>query len=137
MPEPRTIYTQLLAERRSAIADCERRHRSFGYARLAAVAAAVAVVVLALGWHALSILWTAIPLAVFVVFLAIHGRLVETLEQRRRAEKYFLRALARLDGEWAGSGERGDRFADPAHPYAVDLDLFGAASLFELLSTAR
>ena len=42
-----------------------------------------------------------------------------------------------MDGRWAGSGEPGDRYLDPAHPYARDLDLFGPGSLFELLSTAR
>jgi hypothetical protein len=59
------------------------------------------------------------------------------LERRRRAQRFFERALARLDGKWAGTGEPGDRYLDPAHPYARDLDLFGAGSLFELLSTAR
>src|SRR5262249_52490087 len=38
---------------------------------------------------------------------------------------------------WVGSGSTGERFLDPTHPYAADLDLFGPASLFELLSTAR
>ena len=42
-----------------------------------------------------------------------------------------------MDGLWAGRGETGERFLDPAHPYAADLDLFGTASLFELISTAR
>ena len=36
-----------------------------------------------------------------------------------------------------GSGETGERFIDPHHPYSVDLDIFGRGSLFELLSTAR
>ena len=47
------------------------------------------------------------------------------------------RPLARLEGQWAGHGQTGDRYLDPAHPYAADLDLFGKGSLFELLSTAR
>src|SRR5262249_43346342 len=33
--------------------------------------------------------------------------------------------------------EPGARFLDPHHPFASDLDIFGHASLFELLSTAR
>jgi DNA mismatch repair ATPase MutS len=31
----------------------------------------------------------------------------------------------------------GDRFSDAKHPYAADLDLFGHASLFQLLNSAR
>jgi hypothetical protein len=45
--------------------------------------------------------------------------------------------LARIEDRWAGSGESGERFNDPHHVYAADLDLFGNASLFQLLSTAR
>ncbi len=50
---------------------------------------------------------------------------------------FYERGLARLNDRWAGTGETGERFLDPAHPYARDLDLFGAASLFEYLSSAR
>ena len=42
---------------------------------------------------------------------------------------------SRIDGR--GQGKPGERFLDPAHPYARDLDMFGKASLFELLCTAR
>jgi len=43
----------------------------------------------------------------------------------------------RIEGKWTGSGDSGERFRNPAHVYAEDLDLFGKGSLFELLSTAR
>jgi len=42
-----------------------------------------------------------------------------------------------LDGNWAGTGEPGDRYQEASHPYALDLDLFGKGSVFELLCTAR
>jgi hypothetical protein len=45
--------------------------------------------------------------------------------------------LARLENRWAGTGEAGTRFLDPDHPYAADLDFFGAGSLFKRLCTAR
>ncbi len=41
----------------------------------------------------------------------------------------------KIDGR--DQGETGERFVDDSHPYARDLDLFGKASLFELLCTAR
>ncbi|MGB7721646.1 MAG: hypothetical protein WBL65_17200 [Bryobacteraceae bacterium] len=134
--DPRLVYCRLLEERRADIALRERRHRALGYGRLAAVIAAAAVVWLALAGH-LSIVWITLPIAVFAVLVAIHDRLLRILERRRRAQRFFERALARLDGKWAGTGEPGDRYLDPAHPYARDLDLFGAGSLFELLCTAR
>jgi hypothetical protein len=134
--DPRLVYSQLLKERRADIASRERRHRTLGYGRLAAVTGAAAVVWLALAGH-LSIAWITIPLAVFAALVVIHDHLLRMLERRRRAQRFFERALARLDGKWAGTGEPGDRYLDPAHPYARDLDLFGPGSLFELLCTAR
>ncbi len=136
MTEPRTIYKDLLAQRRADISAREERHKTLGYGRLAAVAAAAAIVWQALGGR-ISIAWALIPVAVFVVLMVIHDRLLAALERRRRAERFFERALARLDGRWAGNGEAGERYIDPSHLYGQDLDIFGKASLFELLCTAR
>jgi len=134
--DPRLVYSRLFEKRRADITWRERRHRTLGYSRLATVIAAAAVVWLALAGE-LSVVWITVPIAVFAVLAVIHDHLLRILERRRRAERFFERALARLDGKWAGTGEPGDRYLDPAHPYARDLDLFGPGSLFELLSTAR
>jgi hypothetical protein len=134
--DPRVVYSRLLDERSADIARRERRHRTLGNSRLAAVTGAAAVVWLALAGQ-LSIVWIAVPIAIFAILAVIHDQLLRTLERRRRAQRFFERALARLDGKWAGTGEPGDRYLDPAHTYARDLDLFGPGSLFELLSTAR
>ena len=67
----------------------------------------------------------------------IHEKLLKELERRRRAARFYEKALARLDGNWAGTGEPGDRYQEASHPYALDLDLFGKGSVFELLCTAR
>ncbi len=138
MPEiPRTAYSRLLAERRAGVAELERRHRLFGYAQLAAVAAGGAVVWASLASGSFSVAWAGVPIAVFIALLVAHDRTVETLARRRRAVAFFERALGRLDGDWAGRGQTGDRYLDPAHPYAQDLDLFGKGSVFELLCAAR
>jgi hypothetical protein len=137
MPDPRPIYTKLLEERRADLAVRERRHHLLGNLQLAAVLAGLVMVVAALAYRAFSIAWAAVPAAIFVAFLVIHDRLLRKAEFRRRAVRYFERALARLDGQWAGTGESGQSYLDPAHPYAQDLDLFGQGSLFELLCSAR
>jgi len=137
MPDPRTIHTQRLEERRADLAVRERRHRLLGNLQLAVVICGLAMVVAALAYRTFSIVWVAVPIAVFVAFLVIHDRLLRLAEFRRRSVQYFERALARLDGKWAGTGESGQSYLDPAHPYAQDLDLFGKGSLFELLCTAR
>ncbi|HUJ21203.1 MAG TPA: hypothetical protein VLX58_06755 [Bryobacteraceae bacterium] len=136
MEAPRELYSRLLEERRADIARRERRHRTLGYCKLAAAAGVLVMIWMALE-HAVSIAWVLVPLAAFVALSVIHEQLLRLLERRKRAERFFERGLARLDGNWAGTGEPGDRYLDPAHPYAQDLDLFGKGSLFELLSTAR
>jgi hypothetical protein len=51
--------------------------------------------------------------------------------------KFYELGLARLHHQWQGRGTGGEEFRPDQHPYASDLDLFGAGSLFELLCTAR
>src|SRR5512143_2249320 len=137
MLNPRAVYTDLLNQRRADIAARERRHRSLGYVRLAAVVAAVLLIWQSLGAGRLSVLWTLVPVAIFAALMIVHDRLLRILEERRRAERYFTRALDRLDGKFADAGETGEQYIDPAHLYAADLDVFGKASLFSLLCTAR
>ena len=135
--DAQSAYRQLLDERSHAIAALAARQRLLAYGRLAMVAAALAVVWLALARQASQILWVLAPALVFATLMVIHNRLERRVESLRRAMRFFEGGLARLEGRWAGHGQTGERYLDPAHPYAQDLDLFGKGSLFELLSTAR
>ena len=134
--DPREMYSRLLAERRAEIAGREQRHRILGYLKLGAAGALGLALWMALV-HVISVFWSLVPAALVAALLVFHEHLLRQLERRRRAERYFEKALGRLDGDWAGKGETGEGYLDPAHPYAQDLDLFGKSSLFELLSTAR
>src|SRR5436309_6441011 len=84
-PDPRTLYSQMLAERRAEIARREQRNQRLSYARLAAFVCALAVVWLVLARQAFSILWVLVPAAVFVALIVIHERLLRVIERRRRA----------------------------------------------------
>jgi len=138
MPEDaRSVYQKLRTEREGAIAALDHRQRLLAYGRLAMVAAAVALVWMALEQGASSILWVLAPTAAFTVLMIVHNRLERQIERLRRAVRFFDRGVARLEGNWAGRGQTGEGYLNPAHPYAVDLDLFGKGSLFELLCTAR
>ena len=133
----RSTYEQLLKERRASIAAGERRHRLFGYWQLGVAACGVVLIWLALIERAAAILWVLVPVAAFAVLMGQHDKLLRDVERRRRAARFFERGLARLNGEWSGTGESGESYRDAAHPYAEDLDLFGKGSVFELLCTAR
>ena len=135
--QPRRVYEERLQERCTEIARREELHRRMGFGQLAVVVCACILVWFALSGGGISVLWVLGPAAIFGTLVVIHENLLKTLERRRRAARYFEKGLARLDGNWPGTGETGERHLDPAHPYAADLDLFGRGSLFELLSTAR
>jgi hypothetical protein len=71
----------------------------------------------------------------FLALVAAHGRAFRAKDRASYAARFHARALARLAGEHADDPSRGDRFLAADHPYAIDLDLFGRASLFQLLDT--
>src|SRR5512136_1693971 len=103
MPDPRPLYSQRLAERRVEIAHGEQRHRILGYCKLVSVAGGAALVWLALLNHSISIIWALIPAALLAGLLVLHERVLRRHERLRRAERYFEKALARLDGKWPGT----------------------------------
>jgi hypothetical protein len=135
--DPRQAYTERLRVRRATVDQHEQRHRTIGNLRLAVFIAAAVLAWLAWGRGALSPLWLFAPAAAFACLVVAHERVLRARRAGQRAVAHYEKAIARLDGEWAGHGETGERFLDSTHPYAEDLDLFGKASLFELLSTAR
>lgn len=130
------MYRHRLAETTMALERQRQWHHALGYAKIGVfLAAAIAAVALL---HTPRLMgWLGIPLAIFVVLLIVHDRVIRRLERSTRTADFYARGLARLDDQWPGMGESGDRFFAAAHPYARDLDLFGKGSLFELLSTAR
>jgi hypothetical protein len=134
---PRREYTERLEARHAAVARHDARHRTLGNLRLAAAIAAAAIAWVAFAQRSIPAWWLALPVGIFVVLAIMHERVLRARAVCERAENYYEKALARLEDRWQGTGEAGDRYQDPAHPYSGDLDLFGRGSLFELLCTAR
>ncbi|HXM45419.1 MAG TPA: hypothetical protein VN924_29550, partial [Bryobacteraceae bacterium] len=135
--DPRSAYTERLEARRRAVAQHDQRHRTIGNLRLLVFAGAGVLAWLIWGRGLIGAIWLGLPAALFMGLIVAHERALRARRAALRAVAHYERALARMDGQWAGHGETGERFLDGAHPYAADLDLFGPASLFELLSTAR
>jgi hypothetical protein len=139
---PLAEYQARSEDRRRASERLEKQFRRIGNARLAAALAAVVVAFFVFGEVWISVWWLLLPLAVFGALVIVHARVVERWERSKRSMQLYAHGLAcledrRLEDSWMGSGQSGERFRDPAHVYAEDLDLFGKGSLFELLSTAR
>lgn len=130
-------YARRLAERRARADVLARQDRRLSNARLATFAAGVALAAAVFFGRVIGVAWLAPPALLFVVLLFVHDRVIRRRERAERAVRFFEDGLARLAHQFAGRGEAGERFRDPHHPYAEDLDLFGPGSLFELLCAAR
>jgi hypothetical protein len=78
-----------------------------------------------------------LPALLIEVAMRRRNRAQQSWQRAMRAADFYAHRLACLEDRWAGQGRSGRRFRDEAHPCAVDLDLFGRGSLFELLCTAE
>jgi hypothetical protein len=135
--DPRSEYSSRLDSWNKQGADYQKTFVRLGNVRLGIAAVAAVMAWAAFAREAFSGWWLLAPLALFVAIAIYHERIARRQQFAQRAVAYYERALARLDGKWAGTGSTGDRFKDPAHVYSEDLDLFGRGSLFELLCSAR
>jgi MutS domain V len=136
MATPSQEYESRLNKRRQILDNAVAAHRRIGNFRLLAALLAAAILWFALN-HQLSLAYLGVPLVIFVALVVAHSRVDLRRRNAQRAVDYYTRALDRVHDRWDHAGETGERFRDPAHPYAEDLDLFGPASLFQLLNTAR
>ncbi len=134
--EPRQEYAARVAARTASAEALDRVDARAATLRLLTFGLAVAIGVFA--WReAISWWWLLLPVGIFIGLIRWHDGVIARRDAARRAIGFYERGLARLHDRWIGTGETGERFADPAHLYSGDLDLFGRGSLFELLSVAR
>jgi hypothetical protein len=133
--KPRKEYERRLEARRWEAASHLRRFRHVGVVRLSMLAASLVLAWLA--FRGISPWWLLPPITVFLALAIVQQRITTARRRCERAAALYTEGIARLNDAWAGKGSKGERFLDPAHPYAQDLDLFGSGSLFELLSRAR
>lgn len=137
----RTAVAAAYASRRDRLkaedAALDARYHRLANLRLAVAGAAVVAAVLTFGTGHLAPLWLVLPALTFVGLAVAHARLLAAQTRKRRVLACVDDGIARLEDRWQGRGATGQQFIPPDHPYADDLDIFGPASLFDLLSTPR
>ncbi|HKQ87852.1 MAG TPA: hypothetical protein VJS43_13895 [Candidatus Acidoferrales bacterium] len=134
---PEAEYQRRLEELRKEEARHKIRDDRLAYTILGLILAAFALAIWLIFSKTHSLYWLLVPAVLFALCAVIHSRVIRALRDCRRAIVFYERGMARLANRWMGAGQTGERFLDPKHPYARDLDLFGVGSLFELLCTAR
>jgi hypothetical protein len=133
----REEYQRRHDERRGARERWSRLEQRVADARLALFSAGLMLAFFVYRMHWPSALWLIVPLLAFVALVLVHEPLRRRSRRAGRAMDFYAKGLARMDNRWAATGVSGLNFLDLNHPYAADLDLFGAGSLFERLCTAR
>src|SRR5205823_7304344 len=76
-------------------------------------------------------------IAAFFSLVILHERVSRIKRRAAKAVTFYEDGIARIEDRWIGRGQPTEVMRDDAHLYAADLDIFGNASLFELLCTAR
>jgi hypothetical protein len=134
---PRLEYGKRLIEREAVVAAKDRVHIGIGYAKVVVLGIGVAFAWLRYINHLISGYWLLGAIVVYAALALIHEATLRARDRADASANFYRRGIARIEDRWAGGGDTGERFRDPKHVYADDLDIFGPGSLFELLSTAR
>jgi ABC-type multidrug transport system fused ATPase/permease subunit len=132
----RDEYTTRLSDSQRDVQRLDKRDALF--ATMRGVTALFGMAILFFWYNgSLPIWWLAVPTVAFVAQMLLHDRVVDALAAARRKCDHYQTGLSRLNDDWAGRGPAGERYENPEHDYASDLDLFGDGSLFQLLNAAR
>jgi hypothetical protein len=135
--DPGATYERCLAEEQGHLARLRRWLTWLVRVRIATLVVGVVLAGEACSRHGRFGLAAAAGGVVFVG-LTIAIALVEHRNKRHEARvRYCDDGRARVQGKPIKGAPDGQRFADPAHPYAADLDIFGPASIFSHLCMAR
>ena len=133
---PLDEYRQRRAARADEHARLARLDARLAYARLGTVGA-IAICSWLIFQFGVTAWLLAVPLLAFALLAAWHDRVIRAANRAARAIDFYDHGIARLEDRWQNLGEPGTRFLTEDHLYVRDLDIFGAGSLFQLLSLAR
>jgi MutS domain V len=134
--DPREEYAKRLEIHEATVARRERQHVRIGNAKLVVVTGAIVLLWVIFAKQE-SAYWLILPAGIYATLAILHEQLIRARDHANMAAAFYRLGFARMEDRWSGTGATGERFRDPKHVYADDLDLFGRGCLFELLSVAR
>jgi hypothetical protein len=135
----RATYEEGSATRSRELAALEARASRVASARLALAATAIALVggVVWAHWGAWAWEVIAASVALFVILVVVHARIFEAKERAAAALRFHERGLARLAHDWDRLPKTSTRFRSADHPFTGDLDIFGRASIMQLVDSTE
>lgn len=129
------FYASRVDSLTSRIASHRRRNRLFVAGEIVTFILSVALVAAyaMLGWGWVAVWMAALALAAYVAIRRMDERNDARAEWLESLREVCRRELAYLDGDYTAFDD-GERYADPRHPFAVDMDVFGQKSLFQRIN---
>ena len=144
LSSPSEEYKKRQQTREAQVAHFEKLHIRFGNSRLLLVIATLVAAWFSLHRDAFSAWWLLLALPIFLAIVILHAGILRRRTCADRAVAFYRNGLARIEDRWispnqseSGTEQTSVRIDVHSSLYATDLDLFGQASLFELLSLAR
>ena len=131
--EIRAAYRQDAERAAGEVTKTQRLIYRTGTLRLLLFGGAVAAVIGLWGQGALMYAVTAACLLPFLLLVKYHNRLFLRKDYQEKRLEVNRQELAALDQD-SSAFDDGKEFADPAHPYTYDLDVFGPRSLFQYVN---
>ena len=135
----RATYEQARDARAREVAALDARDARIATARLSLAAAALAILG-CVAWGRLGPwAWVcfAFVLVAFAALVFVHASVRDAKERAAAALRFHERGLARIAHDWDRLPINGARFRSAEHPFAVDLDVFGRASLMQLVDATE
>ena len=122
MESPKDEYLQRLQSLTAHEAKEKARDRTFITAKIAIAILAIFIAGWLSKYHSSQIAWTLVPLGVLVLLFVFHEKVLQSIRRISRLKALYQQGLDRLEGRWTDFERQGERFLNPAHSYARDLD---------------
>ena len=137
--DARAAYERGRVARAREVTALEARAGRVATARLALAASAVALVggIVWARWEAWAWYALAAAAASFAAFVVVHARIFDAKERAASALRFHERGLARLAHDWDHLPSTSTRFRSVDHSFTGDLDVFGRASLMQLVDATE
>jgi TM2 domain-containing membrane protein YozV len=133
-PSPKETYTELLSDYQHKLQKATRRTARISALRVAIFLAGMVAIYVAAGISATAVIIVSVAFVVaFILIVLQHQRVHQQAEELQRLVTINGNELKALQGDYSGFGD-GKQFIEPGHPYAGDLDIFGAGSIFQYIN---
>lgn len=132
-------YRTLIQTYETEISTRNKESNTLGIIKLLLFALAVlSILALYRTWFSVPLLLcSGILILIFIAACIKHDHILETIAYKKELRRIAEKNLRRITGEWTTFEDTGEEYADPEHPYAMDLDIVGDNSLFQYLNSTN